>query len=502
MCNSLLAALSSNAHFELSKTVFDTMISRGIPLNTVGFGVFIGGFCKVLELEKILNYLDRIRQRMEGIYGSVIALAVIDGLCRSSRVHDASRALEELRIRGFKPDFIAYRIVVEGLRSMGRVDEVEKFSKQKRKLGVAPRMNEYKEFLFGLISEKRIQEAKELGEAIVGGNFPIDVEFLNALIGSVSSVDPDSAISFCKYMIGKEKFPNLATLSNLNRNLCRSRKMDGMWDIFQLLLSKEYFSDLESYNVMVSLLCKAGRVKEAYSVLKEMRKKGVSPDVFSYNSLMEALCREDLLRPAKKLWDEMFTNGCQGNLQTYGTLIQKFSEVGEVEDAHHLFQHMLEKGVMPDAVTYTSLIKGLIRHAKVNAALEIFNKSMEQDIVLAGSTLNALVFSLCREGSFQVASKVIRGLPPSDINNCNSHVILLKSLADAGEMKMAIEHIEWVRDSSPLKLPAISAELISSLSSSFKPEPVLQLLQLMRERGLVSESDPWFDLCKESFSWK
>eukprot|EP00268_Persea_americana_P001588 TRINITY_DN10483_c1_g1_i2.p1 TRINITY_DN10483_c1_g1~~TRINITY_DN10483_c1_g1_i2.p1 ORF type:complete len:627 (-),score=120.83 TRINITY_DN10483_c1_g1_i2:823-2703(-) len=473
ICNSLLAALSSNGYLEFAKNVFDTMLLRRISLNTVGLGVFMGALCRVSELENILSLLDKMKQRLEGIYGSVIAFSIIDGLCRVSKVDYASQALEELRIRDLKPDFIAYRVVIEGFRLMNRIDEVEKFTKRKRKLGVAPRMNEYKEFVFGLISERRLREATEFGEAIIDGNFPVDDELINALIGSVSEVCPDSAVSFCRYMIKMERFPTLLAMRNLSMNLCMNGKTDEM----------------------------AGRVKEAYSVLKEMRKKGVTPDMFSYNSMMEACCREDLLRPAKKLWDEMFVYGCRGNLQTYNMLIQKFSETGEVEEAQHLFHHMLEKGVEPDTVTYTSLIKGLCREAKINAALEIFNKSMEQDIVIGGSTLNALIFSLCKEGNFHVASKVLRGLPPSDIDNTNSHIVLLKSLADAGEMKMAIEHSEWIRDTSPGKLPAISAELVASLSSALNSEPILQLLQVMRERGLVSKNDPWIDLCKESFSW-
>lgn len=382
--------------------MFDTILLRRISLNSIGLGVFMGALCRVSELGNTLSFLDKIKQSLEGIYGSVIAFSIIDGLCRASKVDYASRALEELRLRDFKPDFIAYRVVIEGFKLMGRIDEVERFKKQKRKLGVAPRMNEYKEFIFGLISERRLREAKELGEAIIDGNFPVDDELVYALVGSVSEVDPDSAISFCRYMIKMERFPTLYTLRNLSMNLCRNSRTDDLWDVFQLLLSVNYFSDLGSYNVMVSFLCKAGRVKEAYSILKEMRKKGVTPDIFSYNTLMEACCREDLLRPAKKLWDEMFVNGCRGNLQTYNTLIQKFSETGEAEEAQHLFHHMLEKGVEPDTVTYTSLIKGLCREAKINAALEIFNKSMEQDIVIAGSTLTALVFSLCKEGMIRI----------------------------------------------------------------------------------------------------
>ncbi|XP_058103070.1 pentatricopeptide repeat-containing protein At5g14080 [Magnolia sinica] len=499
--NSLLAALSSNGHFEFSKIVFDTMVFRKTALSNVGFGVFTNAFSRVMELEKILHLLDETKDRMEGINGSVIAFSIVDSLCRASRFSDASQALEDLRCRGCKPDFMAYWVIIQGFRSIGRVDEVVSISKRKRKLGVAPRMNEYAEYIYGLISEGMIREAKELGEAIVGGDFPINDDVLNALISSVSSVEPNAAIAFLKYMVQKERFPTLSTLRDLSRNLCRNGEIDEMWGVFRILDSKSYFSDLEHYNLMVSFLCTAGRVKEAYSVLKEMRKNSCGPDVSIYNSVMEACCREDLLRPAKKLWDEMFANGCKGNLQTYNILIGKFSEMGEVEEANHLFHHMLEKGVQPDSMTYTSIIEGLCREGMVDLAYEIFNSSLEQDIVLDGSTLNTLVLSICKQGHFIAASKVMRGLAPSNIDSFRSHIVLLKSFAEAGEIDMAIDHIKWIQDTSPLKSGAITSELIASLSSSSKPEPVLQLLHKMKERGLASEDYPWVDLCKESFEW-
>lgn len=88
---------------------------------------------------------------------------------------------------------------------------------------------------------------------------------------------------------------------------------------------------------------------------------------------------------------------------------------------------------------------------------------------------------------------MIRGLP-SNIENSDSHVILLKSLIDAGEVEMAIKHIEWVRNNSPFKLQAILDELLSSLSTAPNLEPILQFLQIMHGHGLVSDNSPWVNL--------
>ncbi|KAF9601159.1 hypothetical protein IFM89_017107 [Coptis chinensis] len=496
VCNSLLAALASDGYVDFAKTMFDEMFVRGICFSTVGFGVFIGKFCRVCELDELLRLVEGVKRCVSMINGSVIAVLIIDGLCKVGRVHEASRVLDELRSRDCKPDFMAYRIVAEAFRAEGEFVETEKVLKRKRKFGVAPRANDYREFLLNLISEKRIQEAKELGQVIIEGNFAIEDDVLNVLIGSVSAIDPPSAILFFKFMMEKEGFPSLITLNNLSRNLCKKGKTEELVEVYHILSSKDYFSNMERYNMMISFLCTAGRVKEAYAGIQEMKKKGFGPDVFSYNSVMEACCREDLLPPAKRLWDEMFANGCCGNLKTYNILIRKLSKMGEVEEARCLFNHMLENGLAPDIVTYTSLIKGLCQEAKVGAACEIFKMSVEQDITLAQLILTALVHSLCKEGNSLAASRLIRGLPP-DIIDHECHVVLLKGLSDSGDTGMALEHIQWVGDNSPSILKAVSAELVTSLSSSLKPGPVVQLIRVMMGKGLVSYDDTWMDICDE-----
>ncbi|KAL3653659.1 hypothetical protein CASFOL_003340 [Castilleja foliolosa] len=390
VCNSLLAALSADGNTKSAQKVFDEMIKSGVPLNTLGFGVFVWSACRNMGVSEVLSLLDDVRKvDFSKIDGSIVVLLVVHGFCIESRTKDAVTALEEFRKRECKPDFMAYRIVAEKLREMGNVVDVEIILKKKRKFGVAPRANDYRELILQLVSERLMCEAKELGEVIVSGNFPIEDDVLNVLIGSVSAIDPLQAVSFLKFMLEKGKLPTLLTLINLSKNLVKHGKGDELVEIFQLLSTREYFTDLETYNVMVSFLCKVGRVKECYHVLQEMKKKGVGPDISSYNFLLEACCREDLVRPAKRLWDEMFASDCGGNLDSYSILIKKFSEVGQVEDACRLFYQMLEKGLEPNELLYKSLLQGLCNAKNLEMALGVFNKSVEQDVKLANTLLSA-----------------------------------------------------------------------------------------------------------------
>ncbi|MBA0814570.1 hypothetical protein Gohar_020394 [Gossypium harknessii] len=485
LCNSLLATSVSDGYFVESQKVFDEMFQKGIVFNTIGLGLFIWSTCKNGELSKVLSLLDEVKKGSSwDVNGSIIAVLVVHGLCFSSRESEAFWALDELRSRGCKPDFIAYSIVAEAFRMTNNVVERELVLKKKRKLGVAPRSNDYREFILGLILERRISEARDLGEAIVSGNFPIEDDVLNALIGSVSRIDPGSAIMFLNFMVGKGRLPTLSTLSNLSKNLCKRSKGDELWEVYQVLSSHGYFSDLESYNVMVSFFCRAGRLREAYKVLQEMKTKGLSPNVLFYNHLMEACCKEDLVRPAKRLWDEMFASGCPGNLSTYNILIGKLSQIGEVEEATRLFRHMAEKGVTPDATTYTALLEGLCQESDFKSAFEIFNKSVEQDVRLAQTILGTFVIHLCRKGQFPVASKLLCVLN-SDIAHSDTHVVMLKWLADAKEIQLAIKHIQRVRGTSPSILQAIFSKLVASVSSTSGPNSTEQLLQAIQEEGPV-----------------
>ncbi|KAA8542325.1 hypothetical protein F0562_023539 [Nyssa sinensis] len=146
--------------------------------------------------------------------------------------------------------------------------------------------NAHKVFNEMVLRERRICEANEMGEVIVSGNFPTEDDVLNGLIGSASTISPCSAMLFFKFMVEKERFPTLLTLSNLSRNLLSMEKIDELLEVFQSLTAKEYFSEVKSYKV--SFLFKIGKVKEEYGVLLEMMKKGLCPDVSFYNSLMEA----------------------------------------------------------------------------------------------------------------------------------------------------------------------------------------------------------------------
>ncbi|XP_010453519.1 PREDICTED: pentatricopeptide repeat-containing protein At5g14080 [Camelina sativa] len=476
VCNRLLAALTSDECYDYAQKLFVKMRQRGISLNTVGFGVYIGKFCRSSETDQILRLVDEVKKAANSnINGSIIALLILNGLCKSSREIDAFYILEELRNRDCKPDFMAYRIIAEAFVVTGNLYERQVVLKKKRKLGVAPRSSDYRAFILALISAKRLTEAKEVADVIVSGNFPIDNDVLDSLIGSVSTVDQDSAVDFLNFMVSTGKLPAIRTLSKLSKNLCRHDKSDHLVKVSEVLSSKGYFSEVESYSLMISFLCKAGRVREGYNALHEMKKKGLEPDVSLYNALIEACCSAEMIRPAKKLWDEMFVEGCRMNLTTYNVLIRKLSEEGEAEESLRLFQKMLEKGIEPDETIYTSLIEVLCKETKLEAALEVYRKCRVRDKTVVTKVLNAFVLILCSNGQFGEASQLL--CAREHLEHTTAHVVLLKCVADAKEVEIGIRHMKWIKEVSPSLVSTICSDLLASFCLTTDPDSILPFIR-------------------------
>lgn len=127
----------------------------------------------------------------------------------------------------------------------------------------------------------------------------------------------------------------------------------------------------------------------------------------------------------------------------------------------------------------------LVRLCDLSLAHLVISSVFVHRFYVIFSYLRVYIVHICA-GLFPAASNLLCGLT-FDVAHSSSHVILLKYLADAGEVPIAIEHVNWVRETSPSMLQMIRTELSASLSSSSKPEPILQLLQKVQEISILNQ---------------
>lgn len=98
-----------------------------------------------------------------------------------------------------------------------------------------------------------------------------------------------------------------------------------------------------------------------------------------------------------------------------------------------------------------------------------------------------------------MALNVMRSVP-SNVENLNSHVILLKNLTDIGEVEMALEHLKWIRSNRSSNFQNILNELMASLSTSASLQHVTKLIQYLHSQRLVDDHNPWMKLMEDVYA--
>lgn len=93
-------------------------------------------------------------------------------------------------------------------------------------------------------------------------------------------------------------------------------------------------------------------------------------------------------------------------------------------------------------------------------------------------------------GYHVAASKLLCGFS-HELGRTESHVVLLKFLADAGEVSTALKHVMYLREVDPSVLEIIFAELLAVLPTSSKPENLMQIFKAMPENWLQSNEHAW-----------
>ena len=90
---------------------------------------------------------------------------------------------------------------------------------------------------------------------------------------------------------------------------------------------------------------------------------------------------------------------------------------------------------------------------------------------------------------------------PSNVDNLNSHVILLKNLTDVGEVEMVMKHLKWIRSNCSSNFQNIMNELMASLSTSASLQHVTKLIQCLHSQRLVDDANPWMKLMQNVYAW-
>ncbi|KAM6576173.1 hypothetical protein CsatB_028010 [Cannabis sativa] len=241
-----------------ARTVFDTMLSRGVEPNEVTFATLISGFCSNCKLEEAL----RLKEDMSKVYGvkpnSSVYVSLIKELCRIGEFGLAFGLKDEMEREKVTLGLTVYTTFISALFKVGKKDEAHKILEEMKGSGLKPDTVTYNAMIHGFCMENDLNAAYKVLDQMVKEGCKADIITYNIIIGG----------------------------------LCKDGKWSEANDLFEDLPRLGYKPDVVSFRTMFVGLCNCRRFNEAATFLDEMLFKGYIPSSEGRQKIVDGLCQE------------------------------------------------------------------------------------------------------------------------------------------------------------------------------------------------------------------
>ncbi|CAI0457803.1 unnamed protein product [Linum tenue] len=253
---------------------------------------------------------------------------------------------------------------------------------------------------------------------------------------------------------------------------------------------------------VIKTLLQGKMIRKAVLVFDEMMKSGgssIEPDVC--NSLLAALCSEGSLENALKVFEKMAERKVGFSSVGFGVFIWRLCRDYELGKVLSLLDRVQSDGQssIDGSIIALLVVDGLCQVSRVEEALwaltELRIRHCKPDFMAyrivaeafrtTGSVVDVnIVLKMKRKlgvaprSEFLLSSKLLRGLT-YDVAHPDSHVILLKCLAEAKESRIAGEHVKWIRETSPSMSRTVTSQISASPLSSTEPDLLQQFAWAM-----------------------
>ncbi|GKV44168.1 hypothetical protein SLEP1_g51374 [Rubroshorea leprosula] len=286
----VIRSLCEVGRFDDAVELVKEMSLKHSPPDSFTFNFLVKCLCKCRTLSTVYGFIEEMKNSF-GIKPDLVTYTIlIDNVCNSKNLREATRLLGVLNECGFKPDCFVYNTIMKGYCMLSRGSEaIEVFNKMKEE-GVEPDLVTYNTLIFGLSKAGRVKEARKYLDIMVEkGHFPDAVTYTSLMNGMCREGNALGALALLEEMQRKSCSPNSCTYNTLLHGLCKCRLLEKGIDLYREMKSAGIKLETASYATLVRTLCRAGRVAEAYEVFDYAIESKSLTDVAAYTTLESTL---------------------------------------------------------------------------------------------------------------------------------------------------------------------------------------------------------------------
>ncbi|XP_042495849.1 pentatricopeptide repeat-containing protein At2g17670 [Macadamia integrifolia] len=260
------------------------------PPDSFTYNFFIRHLSKTRVLSSVYSLIEDLQNSVNLKPDLVTYTILIDSVCRSKNLREATRLLGVLRESGFKPDCFLYNTIMKGYCILDSGSEVIGVYKKMMEDGVEPDLVTYNTLIYGLSKAGRVNESRKFLRVMAEmGHFPDAITYTSLMNGMCRKGDALGALELLEEMEQKGCSPNSCTYNTLLHGLGKSRFLDKGVELYEMMKSSGMKLETASYATFVRALCRADRIAEAYGVFDYAVESKSLTDVAAYSALESSL---------------------------------------------------------------------------------------------------------------------------------------------------------------------------------------------------------------------
>lgn len=260
------------------------------PPDTYTYNFLLKQLCKCGPLNVVYNFIGKMRDAFKVKPDLISYTILIDNVCNSKNLREATRLVSALSDAGFKPDCFVYNTLMKGYCTLSKGSEAIGVYKEMMEKGVEPDLVTYNTLIFGLSKSGRVEEARKYLQTMVEAGYEPDaVTYTSLMNGMCRKGATLGALSLLEEMEAKGCAPNACTYNTLLHGLCKARLMDKGIELYGLMKSNGVKLETAAYATLVRALVRSGKVAEAYEVFDYAVESKSLSDASAYSTLETTL---------------------------------------------------------------------------------------------------------------------------------------------------------------------------------------------------------------------
>mmetsp|Transcript_96432 Transcript_96432/g.176589 ORF Transcript_96432/g.176589 Transcript_96432/m.176589 type:complete len:1096 (+) Transcript_96432:146-3433(+) len=444
---------AAEGNLQGAKSVFDTLKSSGVDLNSVIYNTMLDACVECRDLKAAEAWMEQTKQA--GMADVVSFNTLIKAHLMYENFDKARSVMEEMKKEGLQPNRVTFNELINAMVTKGgqaRRRQTWDIISEMKAAGVKPNQVTCSILLKSLNANSDQTDILMTMELINTMEEPMDEVLLSSVVEACVRIGkPDLLATKLKQLQGNSAVAvnGSHTFGSLIKAYGHAKDMAGVWRCWKEMRSRHIKPTSITLGCMVEAVVSNGDTEGAYELIHQMQDDEQCRSALNsviYCSVLKGFTREKKLDRVWAVYEEMIQKGVEMSIVTYNTLIDACARCGRMEQVPDIMANLQKHGVRPNVITFSTTLKGHCQAGDIQRGFAILEQmkretKLKPDEIMYNSLLDGCAQSNLIEEGLRILEEMQKeGVAPSNFTLS----VLVKLMSRARKLNNAFTMVNEI----------------------------------------------------------